>query len=83
MVRWPLDDLFQRPVGAVCVTNVPESVPVATVLAAVQAHAQSVGTQVVSMATTARCIGAGQSITIDWSRTSTDPWGTAVWGDEG
>ncbi len=83
VVRWPLDDLFQRPVGAVCVTNVPESVPVATVLAAVQAHAQSVGTQVVSMATTARCIGAGQSITIDWSRTSTDPWGTAVWGDEG
>ncbi len=82
-VRWPLDDLFGRPVGVACVTNVPASVPVATVRSAMQAHAESYRTEVTSMTATARCIGAGQSITIDWSKTSADPWGTAVWGDEG
>ena len=82
-VRWPLDDLFGRPVGVVCVTNVPASVPAETVRAAMQAHAATYRAEVTSMTPTARCIGAGQSITIDWSRTSADPWGTAVWGDEG
>jgi hypothetical protein len=82
-VRWPLDDLFARPVGTVCVTNVPSTVPVATVLAAMQAHAATYKATVTSMTATARCIGSGQSITIDWSQTSANPWGTAVWGDEG
>jgi len=82
-VRWPFDDLFQNSVGRVCVTNVPASVPVATVRAAMQAHADTYGTQVTSMSAIASCIGAGQSITIDWSETSADPWGTAVWGDKG
>jgi hypothetical protein len=82
-VRWTLDEVFQRPVGAVCVTNVPASVPESAVRTAVQAHAQTYNSQVTSMTATARCIGAGQSITIDWSQTGADPWGTAVWGDEG
>jgi hypothetical protein len=82
-VRWPLDDLFQRPVGVVCVTNVPASEPEANVLAAMQAHARANRSEVTSMKATASCIGAGQSITIDWSQTSADPWGTEVWGDEG
>lgn len=82
-VRWPLDDLFQRPVGVACVTNVPSSVPTSTVLAAMQAHAATYGSTVASMTAVTRCIGAGQSITVDWSQTSSNPWGTAVWGDEG
>lgn len=82
-VRWPLDDLFARPVSVVCVTNVPASVPLETVRAAMQAHAETYRTQVTSMTATASCIGAGQSITIDWSKPSADPWGTAYWGDEG
>lgn len=83
MVRWPLDDLFQRPAGVACVTNVPASVPAATVLAAMQAHAATYNSSVTSMTALPRCIGSGQSITVDWSQTSSDPWGTAVWGDEG
>ena len=83
MVRWILDDLFNRPVSVVCVTNVPASVPVATVRAAMQAHAETFRSEVTSMTATARCVGGGQSYTIDWSQTSADPWGTAVWGDEG
>lgn len=82
-VRWLLDDLFGNKVGAVCVTNVPASVPVEQVRTAVEAHARTIPIQVTSMTATERCVGAGQSITIDWSRTSADPWGTAVWGDEG
>jgi hypothetical protein len=83
MVRWPLDDLFQRPAGVACVTNVPASVPAATVLAAMQAHAATYNTSVASMMAVPRCIGSGQSITVDWSQTSSNPWGTAFWGDEG
>lgn len=83
MVRWPLDDLFQRPAGVACVTNVPASVPTATVLAAMQAHAATYNATVTAMTAVPRCIGSGQSITVDWSQTSSDPWGTAVWGDEG
>ena len=82
-VRWPVDDLFQRPSPAVCATNVPAGVPLDTVRAAVAAHAATYGTTVSSVAPVARCLGGGQSITIDWSATTADPWGTAVWGDEG
>lgn len=82
-VRWVIDDLFQRPIGVACVTNVPASVASATVLAAMQAHAATYNTTVTSMTPVTRCIGSGQSITIDWSQTSANPWGTAVWGDEG
>lgn len=69
--------------GVACVTNVPASVPTATVLAAMQAHAATYNATVTAMTAVPRCIGSGQSITVDWSRTSSDPWGTAVWGDEG
>jgi hypothetical protein len=79
--RWPLDDLFARPVGVVCVTNVPAAVPQAMVRAAVDAHAATYDTTVTAMVAVERCLGAGQSITLDWSRPSTDPWGVAVWGD--
>jgi hypothetical protein len=48
-----------------------------------QAHAATYNTTVTSMTPVTRCIGSGQSITIDWSQTSANPWGTAVWGDEG
>jgi hypothetical protein len=82
-VRWPLDDLFARPVGMVCVTNVPASVPVATVRAAMDAHAANYGTAVSAMTPIERCVAGGQSITLDWSQTGADPWGAAIWGDEG
>ena len=82
-VRWLIDDLFLIPIGMACVTNVPASVAPATVLAAMQAHAATYGTTVTSMTPVSKCIGAGQSITVDWSQTSTNPWGTALWGDEG
>lgn len=82
-VRWPLDDLFERPVAVVCVTNVPAATTLQTVSAALAAHAATYGTTVTSVVPVAACVGGGQSITIDWSATSAEPWGTAVWGDEG
>ena len=83
--RWLLDDVLGRPVGVVCVTNVPPDVPTTLVLDALQAHAATYGSTITAagLLPVARCIGGGQSITIDWSRTSADPWGTAYWGDEG
>ena len=82
-VKWafPWDALIAG--APVCVTNVPSAVPVATVRAAMQAHAGSYTTQVTAMTPVAACLGGGQTMTIDWSRTSADPWGTAIWGDEG
>lgn len=80
-VRWQIDDLLGRPVGVVCVTNVPASVPPATVRAAVEAHAATYSTTVTAMTSVARCVGADQSITIDWSAPGADPWGVATWGD--
>lgn len=82
-VRWGIDDLFNRPMAMACVTNVPASVPDATVQSAMQALAATYNTTVVSIVPVARCIGSGQTITVDWSQTSSNPWGTYVWGDEG
>jgi hypothetical protein len=75
-VRWQLTDLLGGPMP-VCITNVPESTPQQSVLSAAEATSARYGQRVTGIVPVEACLGAGQSITVDFAT------GAEVWGDEG
>jgi hypothetical protein len=75
-VRWELTDLLGG-AAPVCITNVPASTPQAAILSAAEATSARYGQRVTGIAPVEACLGAGQSVTVDF------PTGTEVWGDEG
>jgi len=77
-VRWELTDLLGGPVAPMCITNVPATASEAQVRAAAQLASDVYGQRVTGLAPVARCIGGGQSVTVDFAAP-----GSPVWGDGG
>jgi len=77
-VRWELTDLLGATPAPMCLTNVPAGASEAQVRAAAQRAADVYAQRVSGLAPVARCIGGGQSVTVDFNAPD-----SPVWGDEG